>query len=442
MDALKLSEEFEQALATCPLLDVHSRLIGARLSARGVHDLLLEPALYAELCAASPNRLGGEVSQSSAEPEAVVRRLVPQLSRTRNTVAGWGLRLLLRELYGWSEPLTSVNWERLDALIGERAADPAWPKEVLRRAGIQRACTDRAGRGLGTADTVLQYSLEWGAFFKARANEYDTALYELERTWERLPEPPTAELRGLRPPTYKVLHSVHDVHEAVDHYVRNLPMAEIIAVTLRVGRFLPTQLPTATEFTSALERRANAGELESRIYSSYVAETLLEALESRTSDLAVVVHPTGTGGNSDPGSTTAMLLGWASRHPMLRIVCLPESAALNATLCVQARGLPNLAVGGIPWNAVSLDGIQRIFADRLDLLPIGRQCAFQSNAGCVEWAYARSVIARKQWANVLATRVLLGEFEFDEALAFAREALFESAQGLLRMTTQAEHLRG
>ena len=442
MNASKLSEEFEQALATCPLLDVHSRLIGSRLAARGVSDLLLEPALHTELGAASLNPFRREASQDAGDADAAVARWVPQISRTRNTLASWGLRVLLRELYSWDEPLTSSNWRRLDALIGERAADLNWPKEVLRRAGILRACTDLSGRGLGTSDATLQYSLEWGSFFQARANEHDTALYELERTWCRTPEPPAVESPGLRPPTYKVLRSINDVHEAVDHYVRNLPMAEIIAVTFRVGCYLPTQLPSASEFASALERRVNAGCAESGIYAAYIAEVLMEALERRANDLAVVVHPTAAGSDADPGSMTAMLLGWASRHPTLRILCLPDSTVLSADLCARARALPNLAVGGVPWNAGSLDGIQRASADRLDLLPVGRQCAFRSDAGCVEWAFARSVIARKQWAQVLAERVRLGEFEFDEALSLARETLFDSARGLLRMTTEAGQLRG
>ena len=435
-------EELAQALSTIPIFDLHSRLKGARLAARGLQDLLREPALQAELQAASLEQARAALLPDSGEADDLVHWSLPRLSRCRNTLSSWSLRLLLRDLYNWEEPLTPGSWRRIDAIVRERARDPAWPGEVLKRAGIVRACTDLSGRGLGGADGLLQYSVEWGAFFHSAEHGFDAALYELERTWGRSPEPPVLHPPEQRPPTYRVVRSPGDIRAAAADYVRALPIVETVAVTLRLGHAVPGGTPSDAEMESALARRPTAGVDEGDVYSAYIAEALLEALETRAADLSLLVPVSGSPDESNRMTLASTVTAWATRHPRLRFLFLPGSAELNASLCLQARRLPNVAVAGIPWGSTSLNEIGRAFADRLDQLPVGRQCAFTSDAGCVEWAYARGVIARRQWASVLGSRIQIGEFDRDEALVLAREAVFESAREWGRMTTEAAQLRG
>ena len=82
------------------------------------------------------------------------------------------MRIILRELYGWTEPIDERNWQKLDGLIRERADDRAWPREVLDRAQIQRTGTELARRGGGEDDDRLQYALEWGFFTRCQWGEY------------------------------------------------------------------------------------------------------------------------------------------------------------------------------------------------------------------------------------------------------------------------------
>jgi len=41
MPTLSLLQELEAALAEVPVLDIHTHLVGGRLGARGLHDVLL-----------------------------------------------------------------------------------------------------------------------------------------------------------------------------------------------------------------------------------------------------------------------------------------------------------------------------------------------------------------------------------------------------------------
>ena len=64
------------------------------------------------------------------------------------------------------------------------------------------------------------------------------------------------------------------------------------------------------------------------------------------------------------------------------------------------------------------------------MLAANKQIGFFSDAYCVEWTYAKAVIVRKQLAEVLAQKIDQGQYTVDEALAIARQILFETPQTL------------
>ena len=138
------------------------------------------------------------------------------------------LRMILRDLYGWDEPITAGNWRRLDALIRERADDRGLAFLDLRPAEhpphLHRA---RPPRAAATDDARLQYSLEWAFFTRCQWGEFDTALYELERCWGRPPEPPSP-IGGTRPPADRVIATLDDVRAALEHYVGVIPYDQVI----------------------------------------------------------------------------------------------------------------------------------------------------------------------------------------------------------------------
>ena len=58
---------------------------------------------------------------------------------------------------------------------------------------------------------------------------------------------------------------------------------------------------------------------------------------------------------------------------------------------------------------------------------------FFSDAYCVEWTYAKSIIVRKQLASVLAEKVSQGQYSDTDAIEIARRILLETPQTLLGM---------
>jgi hypothetical protein len=428
-------------LAGLDLVDAHTHLVGGRLAARGLHDILLYHMAVSELYAAGcPD--GARLTQfpgwpDRAEAHARIRAALPYLTHVRNTHISWGIRVLLRDLYGWTEPVTEGTWQRLDDLIRERADDRRWQREVLARAHIRHACTEWARRGQGEDDDLLAYALEWAFFTRCQWGEFDTALYELERCWGRTPESPTPIGAGGRPPSERVIRTRADLDAAVDHYVKAIPAERLVSTATHISTDLDLDPVSDRRLDAALRRRAQAGEVERSIYAAGVNERYLSALERQAPHVVFQFSygaeplPFETGSRLSQRSI-AQVGAMIARHPGLQFQCFLASQHCNQALCTLARELPNLTLAGAWWHTFYPPILRTLIEERLDMLPLNRHIAFFSDAYCVEWAYAKAFLVRQQMAAVLQAKVEQGQYDLDLAEAVAREVLCNNADRLLR----------
>jgi glucuronate isomerase len=437
-----MKSDLESALAEIPILDVHTHLVGGKLAARGLHDILLYHMVATDLYAAGcPS--GARLSQFPAWPtrdeaHARISDAIPYLKQIQNTSSFWGVQIILRELYGWTEALDERNWEKLDGLIRERADDRAWAHSVLDRAGIRRTGTELARRGGGEDDDRLQYALEWGFFTRCQWGEHDTALYELERCWGRAPESPAPIGGGARPATERQIETLDHVHAAIAHYVDSIPYGRILSTATHLSTDIDYRPVSDEEMAGALARRRQAGRAERDYYASYVNEVFLTALEAHGDEIVFQFSfgaeplPFETGSRLAQ-RTIGQLAELIGRHPRLHFQCFLASRHANQSLCTLARELPNLSLAGYWWHNFFPDTIAQVIRERLDMLPANKQVGFFSDAYCAEWSFAKAIIVRKILAQALIERIELGQFDRNQALAFARAILYESPQTLLGM---------
>jgi hypothetical protein len=92
-----------------------------------------------------------------------------------------------------------------------------------------------------------------------------------------------------------------------------------------------------------------------------------------------------------------------------------------------------VSIAGYWWHNFYPGSIHQLIGERLDMLPTTSQCAFFSDAYCIEWAYAKVFMVRRQLAYALAERIERGQYSFEDALSIARSVLFDSAEHLLGM---------
>ncbi len=387
----------------------------------------------------SLDRVSKLAGQRSPRLTLRIREALPAyLHDIRNTSTMWGVRTILADLYDWHTPLTEHNWETVDEVIRERADDRDWHHSVIDRLNIKRPCAEYARRGTGIDDDRLQYSLEWGMFTRCQWGEFDTALYDLERTWGRQPESPVA-IGTNRPATDRTVNSLTDVHAAIRHYVNVIPYSQVISTATHFSTDLDYEVPTDDVMEDAMTRRSMAGPRERDIYAAYINEAFLTELEKHGHEIVLqfslgaepLPHETSSRLSQHTIKQLAEIIG---RHPGLRFQCTVGCKHANQALCTLARELPNFSLSGFWWHNFFPQTIRHVMSERLDMLPTSKQMGFFSDAYCVEWCYAKLAIVRRQLAIVLAEKIEQGQYARDDAIGIARSILFESPQSLLGMT--------
>jgi glucuronate isomerase len=438
-----LLARIHEGLQATPVLDAHTHLTGGRLGARGLHDVLLYHMVVSDLYAAGcPS--GARLTEypgwpTPEEAHGRLREAIPYLDYARNTSCHWGVRIILRDLYGWDQPVTADNWERLDGLVRERADDRAWHREIIRRSGIRKLTTELARREAGLDDDILHYSMEWAFFTRTQRGQFDAALYELERCWGCAPGSPIPHAAGNRPAPERVIRNLDDVHAALGHFVGQLAAAPVISLATHISTDLDFRQVSDQEMASALARRDTAGPAERDVYASYIHEAFLTALQPHAErivfqfSLAAEPLPHETG-SVLPQRAIAQLAEVVARHPKVRFVAFVASRHGNQSLCTLCRELPNLSLAGYWWHNFFPGAVRQVIEERLDMLPANRQIGFFSDAYCIEWTYAKAAIVRSQLAQVLEQKVRQGQYTPGEALQVARAILFDAPRQLLGMT--------
>ena len=233
----------------------------------------------------------------------------------------------------------------------------------------------------------------------------------------RVPAPIGA---GARPATERTIKSIEDVHQAVTHYVDQIPYDRIISTATHFSTDIDYRLVSESEMSAAIARRGQAGPAERDCYASYVNELFLTMLEARGEKL---VFQFSIGAEPLPFETASRLsqhtIGHVAeiigRHPKLKFQCFLGSRHANQAMCTLARELPNLSLAGYWWHNFFPSAIAQVMHERIEMLPANKQVGFFSDAYCAEWSYAKAVMVRKVLAKVLTERIELGQFNQRQA---------------------------
>lgn len=436
------SRQIFEKLSGIPLFDVHTHMDASHLSARGLHDVLLYHMVVSDLYSAGC-QYGARLSENPDENEieSRIESALPFIQYIQNTSCFWEVRIILKDLYGWDQPITKENWKEIHKIISEKSKNPSWPREVLKRAGITRVCTELwRGHG-GIADDVLQYSLEWAFFTRCQWGQFDTALLELEHAWGQeepgAPLPVTMDRSSLK--LKKVIKTIDDVKEAIKHYCERIPYDKVLSTASHLSTDMDYRRVTEEEMEQALLNRQAAGAKERDIYANYINEQYLSKIERSGKDIVLQFSigaeplPFETGSKLRT-ETLFELAQIFSRHSGVKFSMFLSSEHQNQTMCTLSRELPNVSMAGYWWHNFFPLSIRKVMGERLDMIAANKQLGFFSDAYCADWVYAKAFIVKKQIAEVLAEKIEQGQYTEEQALYVARQILNETPQLLLKMT--------
>jgi hypothetical protein len=433
--------EVRELLAGVPKIDVHTHLSADRLMARGLDDILLYHMVNSELYSAGAPE-GSRVPEERGEEQAEARieQAVPYLPRIRNTALYATVRLILRDLYGWEEEITPENWRALHRLIREANRDDGHrARSVLQTLGIRKAGTELTRRADGRADDLLQYALEWAFFARVQWGQPDASLYELERAWSatsyQKPLPVTAH-REERPVVKCSIRKPEDIREAVTHYCGLLPYERILATAQHLSTDIDYHRPSYEEVAAALQRRELAGDRERDVYASAILYAFLEELEGFGDR---IVFQFSLGAEALPFESAArlrqrtigQLAELVAAFPGLRFMCLNASRHGHQALCTLVRELPNLSLAGFWWHSFFPGALRQLAEERLDMVPLNRQCDYLTDAYSVDWVYGKNRLILDAYAHVFAQKLEAGQYRLPDVESIARGIFYQTPVELL-----------
>ncbi len=428
---MQVQEKLFADLMQMPTVDHHTHIRVDVPTARGLHDVMLYHMLITELYSAGcPDgaRLSNYPSQEEAEERIV--RAIPYLKYIKNTALYRIMTVILRDLYDWDKEITLDNWRELDRIIKEKGCSLDRMKKIAAKCGVIRSNTEIERCFGHKADDFFDYSLEWSFFTRAQWGQYDTALLELEYSWnQEYPGPPLPVTLDRSTLKFKrIIKSIDDVDAALDHYISHIPYEEIANATSHLSTDINYRRVTREETITALAKRSVAGPEERDIYANYVCDGFLSRLEKMhpgfTLQYSIGAEPLPfETGSKLRTETVYELASQAARYPKLNFAIYSASEHQDQAFCTIVRELPNVSIVGYWWHCFFPNKIRRMISDRLDMLPLNKQSAFFSDAYCMDWTYGKAWIVKRQLASVLAEKIEDGQYTYDSALDIARAVL-------------------
>lgn len=192
--------------------------------------------------------------------------------------------------------------------------------------------------------------------------------------------------------------------------MRELANTPVLSNATHISTDIAFRQVSEAQMAEALTRRETAGSEERDIYASYINETFLTKLAEKAPNIVFqfsfaaepLPHETGS---LIPQRAIADLAEIVARHPKVKFLCFVASRHANQSLCTLCRELPNLALVGYWWHNFFPGAMRQVMEERLDMLPVNRQIGFFSDAYTIEWSYAKTILVRRQLAQVLAQKI-------------------------------------
>ena len=418
-----LREELYEAICQTPVIDVHSHVDRARLSPPDAGTLMFYHMLmYCLRAAGVPDEKmwsdGGMHGQGRPMDE-----WFEAWPAIENTGFAWWLKSILRDLYGFDEPLTRESYPRLEAVFAAKAAGAEWPREVLAKGNVRRVLSS----------TFYGPALQPGQFDG-----------HVRFTFERAPTGGTSEfwpwrdrLAGWARRFGREISSSARLDEATAAFYEQGDWSDkhaLVSWISSMADFRPVDTVTVDRLLAdALAGKPVEAEA-SRLLDAAITRATCRAIRGKTRVFQICygvqfltrepksVHPVQRAAPEFAG-TLGYLLG---EFPDLHFNLLNGYEPDEPLLCALAQGYKNVSLGCFWWQTFYPSVMHQALLRRLDMVPASRLMGYFSDGYSVDHVYGRLALVRRVLAKVLAEKVEDGQYTKPQAVRIAREILFET----------------
>lgn len=413
-----LTERVERLLGETPVIDSLSRLRVDRPFADDFRSLLQCDWVQNGLRAVGmPNDLTDPILPA----EDLVSRVSPYLARLKNTTTSWCLSRIYRDLFDHFDPLPSASL----ALAVEAAAEPNRAWRILK--GDCR---------IETAVTDLENA-------SSRAEDPDFFRFRLNLTSLIDPSPSSA---GTSENGYvDRLETTLDNWFGTADRLRRALFDRLDRTVVGRTRFTGAFLSIRNRFFAADDFRIDrllgslrsgriADETEVKELAGFVAWNVFAWHHERRKAIQIVLADRqALAVESVAGSPTS----WASElarafqsFPQARFGLTIASESLESEIAAAAGRLPNVHASAYWIGDLTPIALEKIFAGRLQTVPMTKFTGFLGDAPCAEWTYARLKLVKKAAAAAIARQVEERFLDEDDLPSLLKQIFQDSPRDL------------
>ncbi len=423
MNSVLIQESIEEALRDIKVVDPHCHLSPSAPQGSSLDRVLLYHHVWIELVSAgmdpftvSKAGLPHEGPDPEMGPFERVRNVLPWLPMIDNTVLGYFIRLILRDVYQVDE-LTRDNYEAIVETSLANAADPAYPERLLKGLCNIESSISVEGRGTPSWQNRVKQGLELAP---VRLSNGKQSPREVLREWERDSK---ASIRDSRNYRDFLRVSAQKFDQAQDHFV-----GAWIHPAINETYYRDTDIDAILR--KAWKDKALTQE-EQGSFCMYGMRHYLDNLSRRGAKTIQVL----VGADALPPHRA--ISAW-SPHFSLGMAALANafehlhfniSAASDVytqDLGVLGRHFPNISVAGYWWHTLYPEYIRRSLETRLDMIPMNKICLYFSDAYTAEWCHPKLYLVKDILGHILIERVERGRYTLQTAQRIIEQGFYEN----------------
>ena len=430
-----MRDDLFNEISQLPAIDVHSHLRRDQMAATDLGKVMFYHMLaYPLRSAGAPGARmwqPGQLHWRGREEDLPYDAWIEHWAAVSNTGFAWILRTILRDLYGFDEPVTRESLPRLKAAFLARAAQPGWAKQVLGKAGVVRILSssfDVAPLAPGQYGGGIRFTME--AAPTSGTHEYVSWKQRLERWGQRAGREITS--------FGQMAHATQDYFDKLDWSGKNV----LVNWLGSEADFRPAGDSAIDAIIADAIRGAELPPDSARLLEAAFVRCMLRAVRGRIKTFQLVYgtqFPTqgeGPGGDgphavAKAASQFATSLGFlVAEFPDIHFNILNGYEIDEPLLCALCLGYNNVSLGSFWWQTFYPSVMHAAWHRRLDMVPVSRLCGFFSDGYSVDYIYGRLRMTELVLAGVLAEKIERGFCTREQALQIARDLLFETPRRL------------
>ncbi|MDA0746534.1 MAG: hypothetical protein O2954_08435 [bacterium] len=393
--------QIRKALDRVRVIDPHCHLRLAKPSADSIADIVLYHHIWIELVSAgmpqtevTKTGLPHEISDVGMDPVDRVRKSLPWLNRTRNTITGVMLGWILKDLYG-CDRLTEDNLAQVADRISEKGCDPAWEETLFRDiCGIDASIsvelqTEPCNNRMLKASEAFPVNL-----INGKQNSVEVLV-----GWEKI--------------FGKEIRTASDYVEFLRLRLSCLPIDQLQFIGWWVLPYI-TPLGATEQEASRILRKASEGAnlapedlgrfcfFGARVLLEILRETSIRTIQVIAGAEVLLPHRSITHWD---GRFCGAIGRLANEFEDFRFDLSVASDIFTQDLCILARHLPNISLTAYWWHTLYPHIIKKSLELRLDAVPANKITAYFSDAYHAEWCYPKLRMVKEILRDILIERV-------------------------------------